>query len=158
MRITTTVRSKIGIVNLTIEIENATLSGVAEWEGNKWSVKGYGVVQGKKVLIIEGGPAPYLLISEQLYEQIHNEAKKQYRAQMSAEQKDWERVCALEAAYKQSVDKSDSFAETIKARDAYEQALSEFATKYPNSKYLQGKKGKCNPPVSPSDTDKIWSL
>jgi len=157
MVITTSVRTKIGIVNLNITIENATLSGVAEWEGNKWTIKGYGVVNGKKVLMVKGGPAPYLLIGEQLYNQIHSEMGKQYRARMSAEQKDWEHVCALEAAYKQSVDSSDDFAEVIKARDAYEQALNEFAIKYPNSKYLIREKRGYNDPVNPN-TDKIWSL
>ena len=143
-------------VDLTIEINKSKISGIAEWNGQQWTITDYAVVQGRKVLSIKGGPAPYLPIDNALYAQIDSIAKEQYRAGMSTEAKAWERVCGLEASYKKLVNRSDSNAEIVNAQSAYEQALNEFATQYPNSDYIKSNRVHYNDPID-INSDKVWT-
>jgi hypothetical protein len=124
-------------VDLSIEINDSKVSGLAVCNGQQWAITGYANVQNRKCLSVKGGPAPYLPIDNNLYDQIHNTAKTQYQANMSAEAKSWETVCALEAAYKKLIDRSDSNAEIIQAQAAYEKSLSNFSDQYPNSDYAK---------------------
>jgi hypothetical protein len=124
-------------VDLNIEINNSKVGGIAKWNDQQWTITGHAVVQGRKVLSVKGGPAPYLPIDNSLYAEIESTAKAQYRANMSAEAKAFQAVCGLEAAYKKLVDRSDSNAAIINAQAAYEQALNEFVAQYPNSDYIK---------------------
>lgn len=145
-------------VDLTINIENAKVTGAAVVSEMHltMTITGYAVVQGRKVLSVKGGPAPYLPIDNTLYAQIDNTAKEQYRAGMSAEAKSWERVCGLEVAYKKLVDRSDSNAEIINAQSAYEQALNEFTAQYPDSQYTKSNRVHYNNPID-INSDHIWT-
>lgn len=143
-------------VDLAIEINNSKVGGIAEWNGQQWTITGYAVVQGRKVLSVKGGPAPYLPIDNALYAQIDNTAKEQYRAGMSAEAKAWERVCGLEMAYKKLVDRNDSNADIINAQSAYEQALDEFTAQYPDSQYTKSNRVHYNNPID-INSDQIWT-
>jgi hypothetical protein len=156
MIIKRTVKNLAGkIVELEIEINNAQVGGTATCDGQKWEIRGYAMVRGRKVLSIKGGPAPYLVIDDRLYAEIDRVAREQYRAQMSAEEKEWEHVCSLELAYKRLIDNSDSNADIIKAKSAYEQALAEFVARYPNSHHLISNRVHYNDRIDIS-TDKVW--
>lgn len=143
-------------VDLTVEINNGKVGGIVEWNGQQWAITGYAVVQGRKVLSVKGGPAPYLPIDNALYAQIDSVAKEQYRAGMSAEDKAWERVCGLEANYLRLIDRSDSNADIINAQSAYEQALNEFAAQYPDSDYIKSNRVHYNNPID-INSDHIWT-
>jgi hypothetical protein len=144
-------------VALTIEINNSKVGGSAVCNGQQWAITGYAVVQGRKVLSIKGGPAPYLPIDNALYTQIDNTARDQYRAGMTAEAKAWERVCGLEALYKNLVARSDSNADIIKAQSSYEQALDEFAARYPDSDYIKSNRVHYNNTID-INSDQVWKI
>jgi uncharacterized protein YuzE len=144
-------------VDLIIEINNGKVCGIAKWNEQQWTITNYAVVQGRKVLSVKGGPAPYLLIDNNLYAEIESIAKAQYRANMSAEAKAWETVTKLEAAYKKLVDRSDSSAAIINAQAAYEQAINEFVAQYPNSDYIKSNRVHYNNNPIDINSEKIWT-
>jgi hypothetical protein len=120
-------------VDLTINIENAKVTGIASHNGQTWQVTGFAIVQGRQCLSIKNGPAPYLPIDNSLYGKIESMAKDQFFA--DTENAAWENVCKLEAAYRKLIDRSDSNADIIKAQHAYLTALNSFAVQYPLSPY-----------------------
>lgn len=139
MEISKMVISKTGKkVDCHICISDAKVSGTAVIDGSITAkITGYAVVNGYKCLMIKGGPAPYLPISDSLYHEIDQVVREQYRQSKSQEQLAWEAVCAAEADYRRISNHNDSWADVCNAQARYEQALSEFRMAYPNSKYLQ---------------------
>jgi hypothetical protein len=83
-------------------------------------------------------------------------AREQYRAKMSAEDVEWEKVCELEAAYKRLIDRADSNAELVKAKSAYEQSLAEFVKRHPHSRHLNSNRVHYNEKID-VHSDKVWT-
>jgi hypothetical protein len=134
--ITKTITSKTGKqIDLTINIENAKVTGAALHNGQTWQVTGFAIVQGRQCLTIKNGPAPYLPIDKYLYSEIETTAKAQFFA--NDENAAWENVSKLETVYRRLVNRNDSNVDVIEAQGAYETALDDFAAKYPQSIYIK---------------------
>lgn len=71
-------------VELNLTIQAGKINGTAQHNGQTWTINGLAVVQGRKVLCMVNGPAPYLAISDYLYRVLAAEVAASTRAAMTA--------------------------------------------------------------------------
>lgn len=123
--ITKTFKTQTGkTVDLTLDIEQAEVSGTATIAGVDYSVNGYAVVKGRKCLKINAA-APYLPIDNSLYNQIHSVCKQQFAASMSERQILEGKVDAARIKYQRLFDAGTNNVATIQARDEWERLSRE---------------------------------
>ncbi len=119
-------------VDLVIHIENARITGTATVNGQstQMQVTGHAIVQGRRCLIIKGGPAPYLPIDNELYEEIQAAAKAQYQDSMADEKILEGRVSAAQAKYERLFAQGYDNAQIIRARDEWDRLSAEYHQRY----------------------------
>lgn len=118
-------------VDLTINIENGKVSGIARAEGQEFGVTGFAVVQNRQCLTLKkGSPAPYLPIDKYLYSEIKQTAKDQYRANMTNEQIAEGEMREAEAKYNRLFAQGYNNVEIIKAREEWDRLSAEYHQKY----------------------------
>jgi hypothetical protein len=67
----------------SLDVENYKVTGTVLIAGTSYEVTGFAVVQGRKVISIKGAPAPYVVIPNDLYDDLDKICKAQYASQQT---------------------------------------------------------------------------
>ena len=114
-------------ITVNLEIENSKISGVANINGTTYSVTGAHVVQSRKCLKIEGAPAPYMPISDALYNEIDTICKAQFAAAMTPKEILEMEVAKAEHKYNKAMRESWNNVAIIEAREEWNRLSAELS-------------------------------
>jgi 1,6-anhydro-N-acetylmuramate kinase len=128
MNINTTFKTSSGKnVSLTLNIENSKITGSAVVNGTSYSVTDIAVVQNRKCLKIQGASAPYMPISDSLYNEINAICKAQFAANMTPRDILEMKVAQAEAKYNKAMSESWNNVAIIEAREEWNRLSRELA-------------------------------
>lgn len=119
--------SKGNEITANIEIENSKISGTVTTNGNTYNVTGKHVIQGRKCFAIVGAPAPYMPITDGLYNEIDAICKAQFAASMTPKEKLETEVWLAEQKYNQAMRESWNNVAIIEAREEWNRLSRELS-------------------------------